>query len=160
MSESQRILSLLAEAKRIAKQYYELTGRPLGVTGEIGEYEAVRLLGLRLADVRQAGYDAVAEGLPRERFQIKTRVIFPGAKPGQRIGRIDISKVKEWDAVLLVLLNADYETTAIYRAERNAVQKALLAPGSRSRNERGALGVAKFKAIGKQIWPPRHGAQR
>jgi hypothetical protein len=28
-----------------------------------------------------------------------------------------------------------------------------LAPGSRSRNERGALPVSKFKAIGRKLWP-------
>ncbi len=55
--------------------------------------------------------------------------------------------------MLLVLLDEEYEATAIYEARRSAVVKALLAPGSKSRNERGALGVAKFKAIGRQIWP-------
>ena len=30
---------------------------------------------------------------------------------------------------------------------------ALTAPGSKARNERGALAVSKFKQIGRQIWP-------
>jgi hypothetical protein len=29
---------------------------------------------------------------------------------------------------------------------------ALSAPGSKSRNERGALGVAMFEAIGRVVW--------
>jgi hypothetical protein len=52
---------IIADAKAVARRYRKLTGRPLGITGEVAEYEAVRLLGLRLADVRQDGYDAVRE---------------------------------------------------------------------------------------------------
>src|SRR5438874_1729828 len=43
--EGDKVLDLLQRAKLLAKEYYQLTGRPLGVTGEIAEYEAVRLLG-------------------------------------------------------------------------------------------------------------------
>jgi hypothetical protein len=38
----------------------------LGITGEIGEYEAARLLGLRLASAREPGYDAVDERTGRK----------------------------------------------------------------------------------------------
>jgi hypothetical protein len=34
------LLEILADAKRLAKRYREATGRPLGVTGEVAEYEA------------------------------------------------------------------------------------------------------------------------
>lgn len=54
-----RLVQLLAEVKHLAKEYRALTGRPLGVTGEVAEYEAAHLLGLELCDARQAGYDAV-----------------------------------------------------------------------------------------------------
>lgn len=152
MVESKRVLELLKQAKRLAKEYYALTRRPLGVTGEVAEYEAVRLLGLELSPVRHPGYDAVRrQGRRVTRIQIKGRCILPGAKPGQRIGRIDLSK--DFDSVVLVLLDEDFNATEIYEATREAVSKALLAPGSRSRNERGALGVSKFKVIGRRIWP-------
>jgi hypothetical protein len=55
--------------------------------------------------------------------------------------------------VLLVLLNEDFDATAIHEADRAAVLEALAAPGSKARSERGALGVSKFKAIGRQIRP-------
>ena len=74
------------------------------------------------------------------------------SKPGQRIGRIDLQK--PWEFVLLVLLNEDFDATAVYEADRAAVERALMEPGSKARNERGALGVAKFKAIGRTLWPP------
>jgi hypothetical protein len=152
VATSQQLLDLLSEAKRLAREYRHLTGRPLGITGEIAEYEAARLLGVELSPVRQSGYDATRstpEG--KQRLQIKGRYILPDAKRGQRIGRID--RTKEWDAVLLVLLDENLDTTAIYEADRAPVIEALAATGSRARNERGALGVSKFKAIGRKVWP-------
>ena len=148
MPGSDDLLALLRKAKLLAKEYRQLTGRPLGITGEIAEYEAARLLGVQLSPVRTPGYDAVRGRL---RLQIKGRCILPGAGPGQRLGSID--RTKEWDAVLLVLLNEDFDATSIYEADRAAVLAALAAPGSRSRNERGALGVSKFKSIARKVWP-------
>jgi len=153
MPTSKKLIRLLAEAKRLARQYDGLTKRPLGITGEVAEYEAIRLLRLSPAPEREPGYDAegVVRNGRREQLQIKGRC-FPGkVNPGARIGAIDLSK--PWDAVLLVLLNADFDATAIYRADRSAVRGALLAPGSRARNERGQLSVSKFKAIGRRVWP-------
>lgn len=67
------------------------------------------------------------------------------------MGGIDLTS--EWDVVRLVLLDEAFEATAIYEADRPAVTAALSAPGSKARNERGSLGVSKFKAISQQIWP-------
>lgn len=149
------LLQLLTEAKSLAKRYYALTGRPLGVTGEVAEFEAVRLLGLDLADVHQAGWDATATtpDARLERFQIKGRCLTGKYKPGAKLGKIKLNN--EWDAVLLVMLNSDFEATEIYRAERAAVETALTAPGSRARNERGQLSLAKFRSIGRKIWPAK-----
>lgn len=135
-------------AKAAARRYRELTGKPLGITGEVGEVLAARLLGLELADTRQAGYDAV--GCDGRRVQIKSRCILPNAKPGQRLGSIRLDH--EWDTVALILMDQDFEPLAVYEASRKAVERELLRPGSRSRNERGALGVSKFKAIGQLRW--------
>lgn len=41
----------------------------------------------------------------------------------------------------------------IFAAERPAIEEALKAPGSKARNDRGALSLAKFKSIGRQVWP-------
>lgn len=53
---------------------------------------------------------------------------------------------------LLVLLDERFDAIAIYEADRDAVIAALTAPGSRSRSERGALGLGKFKSIGRLVW--------
>jgi hypothetical protein len=152
MPSSRSLLEVLRVVKVLAREYYELTGRPLGVTAEIAEYEAAQLLGLTLAAVRQAGYDAIrttADG--EQRLQIKGRCVRPGSEPGQRVGTIDLNK--PWDAVLLVLLDGEFAPTAIYEADRSALTQALTLPGSRARNERGQLSVSKFRAIGEGIWP-------
>lgn len=108
-------------------------------------------MGVRLTAARQAGYDATEEinGTLR-RLQIKGRCILEESKPGQRLGSIRIEK--EWDAVLMVLLDANFDAVEIYEAERAAVVEVLTAPGSRARNERGAIAVSKFKSVGRLRW--------
>ena len=149
---SSEIKGLLDEAKALGRKYRTLTGKPLGITGEVAEVSAANILGLELAAARQSGYDAIWGRDGKEvKVQIKGRCILPDAKPGQRVG--DIKLNREWDIVLLVLLDENFEVLNIYEAGRAAIKKALSAPGSKARNERGSLGVSKFKSIGKVVWP-------
>ena len=139
------------QARKLAVRYYALTGRPLGITGEVGEYEACRLLALKIAPARECGYDALdARG---RRIQIKARSVPTGRKAigSQMLGSIDLAG--PWDAVVLVLLDGRLQPTAVYEAEREAVTAALTAPGSKARNDRGALSIGKFRNIGKKLWP-------
>ena len=146
-----KIDELLTTARELARHYRELTGKPLGITGEVAEFEAARLLGLQLAPARQDGYDATeTAGSITRRLQIKGRCLASGANPGQRIGTIQSDK--PWDAVLLVILDLEYRATAIWEADREFVLNALAVPGSKARNERGALSIAKFKQIGTLRW--------
>lgn len=151
MADDTAVMTVLHDAKKLAQRYRALTGKPLGITGEVAEYEAARILGLELTVARQAGYDAIEnrDGMAR-RLQIKGRCLLPGCKPGQRLGSIDIAK--DFDSVLLVLLDQNFDAIEIHEAERDAVLVALAAPGSKARNERGALAVSKFKAIGRLRW--------
>ncbi len=145
------VFKILAEAKKIAQEYQIVTGKPLGITGEVAEYEAARILGVALTPARQAGYDAT-ETRDGKIFhlQIKGRRTLEGSKPTQRIGSIDIKK--KFDAVLLVLLDGNFDATIIYEAPREAVIGALTKPGSKSRNERGSLGISQFKSIAHVRW--------
>ncbi len=141
---------VLERAKQAAIDYYRLTGKPLGVTGEVGEYEAARLLGLTLADARAPGYDATDQS--GRRYQIKTRAFSDaGRRKSQRLGSIKLDHA--WEAVLLVLMDENLGTLEIWEAERSAAAEALSAPGSKARNERGALAVSSFKRIAKRVWP-------
>jgi hypothetical protein len=111
MSQDGEVMNVLRDAKTLAQKYRALTGKPLGITGEVAEYEAARILGLELTAARQAGYDAIEkhDGVTR-RLQIKGRCLLPGCEPGQRLGSIDI--LKGWDSVILVLLDENFDATA------------------------------------------------
>jgi hypothetical protein len=146
-SNSERVRKILAVVKPLAAEFYRLTGKPLGVTGEIAEYVAAEILGLALAPARTQGYDALRGS---ERIQIKGRAYGAKAKPGQRISRIKLDA--PCDTVILVLLdNATLEAREIWEARFKDVAKCLGKTGSKAR-ARGALGVSAFKSIAKLVW--------
>ena len=150
MPKIDELTEILEKAKDAAVGYYKLTGKPLGITGEYGEYLAAKYLKMELAGARTPGYDATDKR--GRNVQIKARAI-PRDKrlTGQRLGSIRLDH--EWDVVVLVLMNELFEPQAMYEAERPAIEAALTKPGSKARNERGALAITKFISIGKQVWP-------
>ena len=77
-----RVRENLAAVKPLAAEYYRLTNKPPGVTGEVAEYVAAELLGLELAPPRTAGYDALRQTQQgHQRIQIKERAYGKEAKP-------------------------------------------------------------------------------
>lgn len=144
-----QIRAVLARARDAAVEYYELTGKPLGITGEIGEFFAAEELGLELAPPRAAGYDATDKA--GRTIQIKSRALDERKNHAGQVGSINLNH--EFDVVLLVLMNKRYEVQAMFEADRATVEAALLKPGSKARNERGSLAVSKFIQIGKKVWP-------
>ena len=142
------ITPIIEMAKKAAIDYYRLTGKPLGITGEIGEYYAAKYLDLELADARTPGYDAI--GPNNKLIQVKSLAVSETKKNKGRVGTIRLEH--EWDTVVLVLMNQFFEPRAIYEAERDAITLALKALGSKARNERGSLAISQFISIGKQIW--------
>jgi hypothetical protein len=150
-AEARRVREILKAVKPLAAEYYRLTGKPLGVTGEVAEYVAAELLSLELAPARTKGYDAIrrtADGVCR--VQIKGRA-FDKTKCSQRVGTI--KKGADCDSVLLVLLeNTTLEPWEMWEAPYRKVEERLNVDGSKSR-ERGALGVAEFKKLATRIWP-------
>jgi len=145
------ILEVLRDAKVLARRFYRLTGKLLGITGEVAEHEAATKLGLNLHCARQAGYDATdfRDGCP-VRIQIKGRCVKNPAKLVGRLGSIDLAQ--PFNAVLLVLLDSDFNALAMYEASRDTVVTALTKPGSKARNERGALGIRQFMVVSSQRW--------
>lgn len=157
-----RVREILATVKPLAAEYYRLTGKPLGVTGEVAEFIAAEHLGLELADARTAGYDAVRRGPNGPVYiQIKRRAYGDSAKPGQRLGRI---KTEAYcDIVLLVLLDsATLEPREMWEAPFSEVLARLAEPGSKARNERGALSVRDFKRLSsaRLVWPSSNANSR
>jgi hypothetical protein len=144
-----RVREILASVKPLGAEYYRLTGKPLGVTGEVAEYVAAEILGLTLVAARTVGYDALRG---QERIQIKGRAYGVKAKPGQRMSRIKLDA--PCDTVLLVLLdNATLEAREMWEAPYASVCECLKRPGSKAR-ARGALSISTFKAlpVARRVW--------
>jgi hypothetical protein len=146
---AERLLQLLGEVKKLAKEYRQLTGRHLGVTGEIAEYEAARLLGLTLYPVRQRGCDAYCmENDQTVKVQIKGRSLDKGLYGA--LSRIDPKS--DWDRVVLVRMDRDYEPVEIYQADRAVVVPAIERPGSATRNVRFQLPISTFVGVSTKVW--------
>ncbi len=139
---------LITQARKLAADYRLATGKTFpGVSSEIAAYDACRLLGLEPYADQGQGYDArTSDG---KRIQIKGRTIFDESRSGQRIGQIKLSQ--EWDSMVLVLLDQDYEAYEIFAADREELLDYVDRP-SISRKKRGALSVARFRIIGRLIW--------
>lgn len=144
--------TLVAEARKLAANYRRTTGKPLGISSEIAEFDAARLLDLELLKERPGGYDAVGNSGDRQdkRIQIKGRAIFDAEKSGQRVGQLKTDK--DWDSIVLVLMNGDYEPVEIYECDREVVENALDEQKSANRSKRGAISLAKFKIISELVW--------
>jgi hypothetical protein len=151
MAETLDIAALkvvIQDAKEVAKRYRNLTGKPLGVTAEVGEFTAAELINLQLMKARQPGYDAIAPD--GHRIQIKARCVLPESKKNQHLGSIRLKH--EWDTVMFILLDGDFEPLEIYEAKRPDIERELTRPGSTARNVRGSLAVSKFKSIASLVW--------
>lgn len=142
---------LIAQARKLAADYRRTTGKSLALSGEIAKHDACRLLDLEPVPETVGGYDAIGRG-EREgrRVQIKGRAIFDESKSGQRIGQLKTEQ--DWDSVVLVLMDADFEPVELYEAERDELLEAIEGGRESTRSKRGALSVAKFKAIGRLVW--------
>lgn len=148
---------LMTQTRKLAADYRRATGQPLPVTTEIANFDASTLLDLELIQPPPGGYDAVGRSGEREglRYQIKGRAIFDENKGGHRIGQLKLDK--EWDAVLLVLLDDNFEPFEIYEADRPTIKEAAQESASSKRSKRGAMSVARFKNISRLVWTREEG---
>ena len=149
--------ALITQARKLAADYRRATGKPLpGVSAEIAENDAARLLDLELVSDETLGYDALGRGSRQgKRIQIKSRTIFDDAKSGHRIGQLKTGQ--DWDSVLLVLMDDNYEPFEIYEADREDLMQAIADAEASKRAKRGLLSVAKFKAISQLVWTREDG---
>lgn len=148
--DAARVREILGAAKQLAVEYYRLTRKPLGVTGEVAECVAAEALGLKLAPPRTCGFDAFRG---TQLIQIKGRAHGKKTDSGQKMGRIKTEG--PCDIVLLVLLdNATLDAREMWEASFDAVLKRLAVPGSKAR-ARGVLSVPEFKRLeaARKVWP-------
>lgn len=146
---------LMAETRRLAVEFKKTTGQALPVSGELAVYDALRLLDLRRPDAALAGVDALGQGQwAGRRFQIKSRVLFDEGNAKPRVGQLNLEGL--WDWVLLVLFDADYQPQAIYSMDRQQLEALF---HDSTKNRRGALTVARFRAVGEKVWLRRDESQ-
>jgi hypothetical protein len=144
--DPESVRQLLKRAAQLARDYYAETGRPLGVTGEVAEFEAARRLGLELTPARH-GYDAERQlNGKRQRIEIKSRRAAPaesGKRPkplgSQKLGAIKLDR--QWQVVVLVLLDEQYRATEDLRGRPQQHPAATCTECVQSPRARCALGV-------------------
>ena len=149
---------LIAQARQLAADYRRAMGKPLpGVSNEIAEHDAIRLLGLTPRPPHaESGYQATDPARGNKRIQIKSRTIFNESKGGQRIGQLNLER--DWDSLLVVLMNEDYEPYEIYEVERQDLLE-YAHQSSEARSRRGAMSVARIKVIGRLVWTREEGIE-
>lgn len=142
---------MMEAVRALGAAYRQRTGRPLGVSGELGEYLAARHLGLTLLAAREGGVDAT-RALPEGQAQhvaIRTRTLSMAALEGRRIGALPESEA----ATHLVLVLLDEESLrleAIWQAPYPVVFAQQLARG----NSRGMHLTRFFTLPGaERLWP-------
>ena len=145
MSETEEIIEAIIP---LAVRWKKATDRSLGITGEVGEHLACKLMGWSLAVHLQAGWDATdTQG---NRIQIKSRVLQNDRDLSPTMGTLDLRK--EWDQAALVVMNDHFQVQAIWLAEGQAARVSQ----DKCRNPRGeakGLAIKAFKKISRQVWP-------
>lgn len=145
---------LMAEARRLAAEYRRATGKTLAISGEIAVSDAIRLLGLEAAPEGAEGYDVLRHTPAGPlRLQVKARLVFDDTRRPHRLGQLKMEQ--DWDAVLLVLMDENYDVVEILEAPRTAIAEAL---AEARPNRRGTLSVARFRNLGRTVWLREDGA--
>lgn len=139
---------LLFDLRRGAARYYEVRGRPLGITNAMGELAVAGALGIELV-MERADHDGI--GRDGALLCIRARVV----QDATDIGLICVNGIRfdaTWDAVLLALLDRHYELIAIYRADRLDLEAVVRGPRFGKETNRHALSINTFRKVGTMVW--------
>lgn len=149
---------LITETRRIASEYRKATGKILPVTPEIAINDAISILQLTPNNDNSKPYDATLEQDDKPiRVQIKGRAIFNEKRQGHRIGQLKLEQ--EWDAIILVIMDAEFMPQEIYMASRDDIMNEMNRKAS-SNSKKGAMTLAKFKIIGTLLWTAENGLEK
>ena len=140
---------LITETRRIAREYRLATGKVLPVTPEIAINDAISILEMLPNSDNSPGYDAIYNYADEQlKVQIKGRAVFNEKRQGHRIGQLKLDQ--EWDAIVLVMMNADFMPEEIYMAKRDEILSEL--EEKQLNNKKGPMTIAKFKLISELLW--------
>ena len=138
LSDDQLIDNIIS----LAIRYRQRFGKSLGITSEIGEYKASKLLKLDRAQGNiNKGFDAVdSEG---KKVQIKSRIC------SRNKGRTGIFNNYDFDYAVLVLMSENYEVTDIYKLGKQEIKEEI----DRQHYTKSSLSINKFTDIADQVYP-------
>jgi hypothetical protein len=147
---------LIAQARILAAEYRETMGRPLpGISNEIAEHDAMRLMQLQPAPKDAVGYNAIDPARNDLRIQIKSRAVLDESKSNPRLGQLNINQ--DWDSVVLVIMNDKYMPVEIFEAYRDELEEAVYEAKANSRAKRGAMTIGRFKKLARLAWSEEKG---
>ena len=131
-------------------------GKPLpGISSEIAEHDAVRLLGLEPKASQDAGWDAVDPATGRRRSRVAPSSTRPRAASASASSRsISSGTRSSW-----CWMDEDYEPYEIYEALREDLED-FVDSSSSGRSKRGAMSVARFKIVGELVGPGQRPLRR
>ena len=115
---NQTILKVVHKIILDALEYEKITGRKLGITGEVGEILACDKLKLKLlADPLSAGYDA--EDDDGNRYQIKSKRIINNS------GRVGTFAKHKFDCFVMILFGKKYQVTGIWKGSYKKIEPII-----------------------------------
>ena len=133
-----KIKKVTVDAIKIAINYEKLTGRKLGITGEIGEILTCNKLNLKLlTNPISEGYDAIDKN--NKKYQIKTRRGNPNK------GRLSRFSEHPFDYAILAILDDNYDITELWQVPFRKLKPAL------DRHPRRNPSVREFKRLAEKI---------
>ncbi len=146
----------MSEARKIAADYRRATGKSLGIGNEIAKNDACNYLNLQPINDNFSSFDALGKG-QREGLKvlIKGRAIFDQKKSGARIGQLKVEQ--QWDLLVLVLMNEDFDAYEIYEISRAQVIAEVESAAQSNRSKRGAMSISRFKKISHLVWSKDQG---
>ena len=136
---SDKLLRAVKQSIKTALDYEKITGRKLGITGEMGEVLVCHKLGLNLlADDIATGFDATDD--KNKTYQIKTR----RARNGR--GRLGSFSEHKYDYAILVELDYKYSIIEIWKVNYKTINPIVEA------NRRRNPSLNQFKSVAKRIY--------
>ncbi len=147
---------LMSEARKIAADYRRATGKSLGIGNEIAKNDACNFLNLEPVNDNTSSFDAIGKG-DRDGLKvlIKGRAIFDQKKSGARVGQLKVDQ--EWDLLVLVLMNEDFDAYEIYEISREEAITEIDKAAESNRSKRGAMSISRFKIISHLVWTKQEG---
>jgi len=131
-----------------------LTGRSSGIVGELGEFYAVKTLGLARATEREKGFDAWDHD--GSRIEIKCRQV--GAedvgKGLEECSPLRLRSDTEWDRLVLVLIDTQFRLRSIHRVHRDDVHHRWPSTNTRTRGNL-SIAVRSFAREANEVFGPK-----